>query len=46
MEGLEEVVSENDVTEDILEDQDDFDFNEITRGVEGADELLNGGRRL
>jgi len=34
------------VTEDILEDQDDFDFNEITSGIEGAQELLNGNRRL
>ena len=42
----EEDVSENDVTEDILEDNDDFDFNSITAGVPGADELLNGGRRL
>jgi len=43
---FDEDVEEDDVTEDILEDQDDFDFNEITSGIEGAQELLNGNRRL
>ena len=43
---FDEDVEEDDVTEDILEDNDDFDFSEITSGIEGAQELLNGNRRL
>jgi len=30
----------------MLGDNDDFDFNDITRGIEGAQDLLAGNRRL
>jgi len=45
--GLDDEVDENDVTDDMLGDnEDEFDFASITRGVPGASELLSGGRRL
>jgi len=43
---FDEDVEEDDVTDDMLGDNDDFDFNDITRGIEGAQDLLAGNRRL